>query len=88
MDRYITGPQSLASSSPADPFAAMDPSLGMEEADNPPVTTGHTSGPVLSSAQGVLTPEIRCQATASPPTNHQKHCDRGEQNIHRTKGGH
>lgn len=39
MDHFLTRPQSITSISPMDPFATMDPLLGLEEVDNHTVTT-------------------------------------------------
>lgn len=58
MGRYVTRPQTSASSSLADPFTTMDPLLGAEEAGNPPPPVIQVSGLISSSAPAVLTPDI------------------------------
>lgn len=57
MDRYITRPQAAVSSSPTDPFASMDPLLGMDDADTHTADT-QILAPIPSISQEFLIPAI------------------------------
>lgn len=89
MDRYITRPQSSALSSPADPFATMDPLLGVEEAGNtaPAISQVPTANP--APAQTTLTPDPRHtkgEVAELTPSNHPHHSCGGGQDLIGTKG--
>lgn len=58
MDCYVTRPQSLASSSPADPFTMMDPVLGMEDTGVHAPVTDQTPRANTPPAQAALTPDL------------------------------
>lgn len=58
MKRFVTRPLTAVLNNSTDPFAAMDPFLGTENAVNPPLADTQNSDPVTSSPLMILTPDI------------------------------